>query len=164
MSDDDPLAGTTLICDPNEHMGGVIAGMARSLGLRDIVEVHDTAAIRSALAQRRFRLVLINDLMGDDDSTVLLHDLRADIDNPNRNVPVIMMSSAPDVKRIAAARDAGVNEFLRKPFAANHLQSRLTSIETNPRAFIEAGVYNGPDRRRRTVEFSGEDRRGRSQD
>ena len=67
-------------------------------------------------------------------------------------VPIIMMSAAPDAKRIAEARDAGVTEFLRKPFAANHLQSRLTNIEANPRGFIEAREYAGPDRRRKTVD------------
>jgi two-component system, chemotaxis family, chemotaxis protein CheY len=85
--------------------------------------------------------------------------LRAATDCQNRLIPVIMMSSAPDAKRIADARDAGVTEFLRKPFAANHLQSRLTSIEANPRGFIEAREYTGPDRRRRSVDIGGKERR-----
>ncbi|MCY1556951.1 hypothetical protein D9M68_937530 [compost metagenome] len=78
-------------------------------------------------------------------------------------MPVIMMSAAPDAKRIAEARDAGVTEFLRKPFAASHLQTRLTSIEANPRGFIEAEQYKGPDRRRKVMEV-GEERREGSTD
>jgi hypothetical protein len=71
-----------------------------------------------------------------------------------------MMSSAPDARRILAARDAGVTEFLRKPFAAVHVESRLTSIFGAPREFVEGGGYQGPDRRRRRAEFKGDDRRG----
>lgn len=159
MNNAEMFPGIILVCDPSQNMAELVAGMARSLGFREVNEVYDTRSARAALAQKRFGLVLINDLMGDDDSTVLLRDVRGNAQSPNRDTPVIMMSAAPDMKRIAAARDAGVTEFLRKPFAANHLQSRLTSIQANPRAFIEAGSYNGPDRRRRTVEFQGEDRR-----
>ena len=93
------------------------------------------------------------------DGVAFTRKLRANTDCPNRLVPIIMISAAPDAERIAAARDAGVTEFLRKPFAANHLQARLTSIEVNPRSFIEAPQFKGPDRRRRTVDV-GTDRRG----
>ena len=92
------------------------------------------------------------------DGVAFTKKLRAMTDCQNRLVPIIMMSAAPDAKRIADARDAGVTEFLRKPFAANHLQSRLLSIEANPRGFIEAGEFNGPDRRRKVVDV-GKDRR-----
>lgn len=70
-----------------------------------------------------------------------------------------MMSSAPDATRILAARDAGVTEFLRKPFAAVHIESRLTSIFGAPREFVEGGGYKGPDRRRKRAEFKGSERR-----
>jgi DNA-binding response OmpR family regulator len=70
-----------------------------------------------------------------------------------------MISAAPDARRIAEARDAGVTEFLRKPFAAAHLQSRLVSIEANPRGFVEAETYQGPDRRRKSVDVGDKDRR-----
>ena len=46
-----------------------------------------------------------------------------------------------------------------RPFAAAHLQSRLVSIEANPRGFVEAETYKGPDRRRRAVDVGDRDRR-----
>jgi hypothetical protein len=49
---------------------------------------------------------------------------------------------------IAAARDAGVTEFLRKPFSAEHIGLRLDAIRKAPRAFVEATDYAGPPRRR----------------
>lgn len=71
-----------------------------------------------------------------------------------------MMAARPDATRIAAARDVGVTEFLRKPFAANHLEARLAVIARAPRPIIETEGYVGPDRRRRpSVEMGTAERR-----
>ena len=110
------------------------------------------------LKRRVFDVLIIDDALDGMDGVAFTRKLRACTDCQNRYVPIIMMSAAPDARRIAEARDAGVTEFLRKPFAANHLQTRLDSIAANPRSFIEAEQYKGPDRRRRTVDV-GEDRR-----
>lgn len=147
-----------LIADPSPHMASLIAGMARSLGRRDIREANDAQHALIELKRRHFDIVIIDDALDGMDGVALTRQLRASADLENRYVPIIMMSSAPDAKRIVDARDAGVTEFLRKPFAANHLLSRLTSIAANPRGFIEAPSYTGPDRRRKVVEV-GEDRR-----
>jgi len=64
--------------------------------------------------------------------------------------------------RIKRARDAGVTEFLRKPFSAQHVESRPKTIPGAPREFISATAYTGPDRRRRTGTYSGKERRSRS--
>lgn len=148
-----------LVADPSPHMASLIASMLRSLGRRDFREALDAQTAMSALNAKSFAVLLIDDSLDGMDGVELTRHLRASVDCPNRYVPVIMMSSTPDAKRIAAARDAGITEFLRKPFAANHLQSRLTNIEANPRGFIEAKAYTGPDRRRKTVDVGDKDRR-----
>jgi DNA-binding response OmpR family regulator len=148
-----------LVADHSAHMAALIADMLRSLGRKDICEVTDADSAMFELRRRAFEVIILDDALDGMDGVALTRNLRAATDSPNRSVPIIMMSSAPDAKRIAAARDAGVTEFLRKPFAANHLQSRLTSIETNPRGFIEAGEYKGPDRRRKVVNVGQNDRR-----
>src|SRR4051812_28066980 len=147
-----------LIADSSSHMVSLIAGMLRSIGKRDFREARDAQAAMTELNTKTFAVLLIDD--DGMDGVELTRQLRASADCTNRYVPVIMMSSAPAAKRIAAARDAGVTEFLRKPFAANHLQSRLTSIEANPRGFIEVRAYTGPDRRRKTIAVGEKDRRG----
>ena len=62
------------------------------------------------------------------------------------------MATAPNAEMIAAARDAGVTEFLRKPFAPQHIALRLESLRKAPRPFVEAESYAGPDRRRRVAD------------
>jgi CheY-like chemotaxis protein len=148
-----------LIVDPSPNMVSLIGGMLRGIGRRDYREANDAQAAMTELASRQFDVLVIDDGLDGLDGVELVRQLRASGDNPNRYVPVIMISAAPDAKRIADARDAGVTEFLRKPFAAVHLQARLVSIDANPRGFIEEHTYKGPDRRRKTVDVGERDRR-----
>ena len=64
---------------------------------------------------------------------------------------IIMMAGTPSASIIEAARDAGVTEFLRKPFAAHDIALRLEALQSAPRQFVSAATYAGPDRRRRTA-------------
>ena len=149
-----------LIIDPQPHMARLVATMLRAIGRRDIRETNTPAQAQSELRRGTVEAVIIDDSIGPPDAVEFVRSLRADATCQNRLVPVIMMAAAPDAARIAAARDAGVTEFLRKPFAASHLQSRLESIAKAPRDFIEARSYAGPDRRRRRVDVGSKDRRG----
>ena len=148
-----------LVADHSQNMAGLVTVMLRSLGRKDIREAYDASKAMTELKRRVFDVLIIDDALDGMDGVAFTRKLRASTDCQNRYVPIIMMSAAPDARRIAEARDAGVTEFLRKPFAANHLQARLTSIEANPRGFIEAGQFKGPDRRRRSVDVGGNERR-----
>ena len=159
MADEEKTGHGVLVADPSTHMAGLVSAMLRSLGRKEICEAYDAGKTMGELMRRRFDLVIINDVLGDMDGVDLTRKLRANPAGPNRLVPIIMISAAPDAERIAAARDAGVTEFLRKPFAASHLQMRLDSIAAHPRSFIEAPKFKGPDRRRKTVNVGDKDRR-----
>lgn len=148
-----------LIADSSAHMASLVTVMLRGLGRKDIREAYDAGKAMTELKRRTFDVVIIDDALDGMDGVAFTRKLRAATDCQNRLVPIIMMSAAPDAKRIAEARDAGVTEFLRKPFAATHLQTRLASIEANPRGFIEAAEYRGPDRRRRIVDVGEKERR-----
>jgi CheY-like chemotaxis protein len=65
-----------------------------------------------------------------------------------RQAPVIVVTAEATTGVIVAARNAGVHEFLRKPFAARDLNRRLEAAILHPRDWIEAVGYVGPDRRR----------------
>jgi len=65
-----------------------------------------------------------------------------------RQAPVIMVTGQATAASILAARDAGVHEFLRKPFTVKDLLRRLEAVTLRPRDWIEAVDYVGPDRRR----------------
>lgn len=151
-----------LVCDPSQQMCSLIGQMLRHMKVRAVEEVQTSNAALNSLTGRKFGAIMLDDQLGPIDSIDLVKALRASENGLNRATPVIMMSSSPDATRILAARDAGATEFLRKPFAMMHVQSRLTSLFGAPREFVDGGGYKGPDRRRRKAEFNGGDRRGGS--
>jgi DNA-binding response OmpR family regulator len=59
-----------------------------------------------------------------------------------------MLTGHSEKKRVVAARDAGVTEFLAKPISAKGLYQRIVNVVANPRPFIKTKTYFGPDRRR----------------
>lgn len=81
--------------------------------------------------------------------------------SPNRTVPIIMMTGYNSPTKISDARDAGVTEFLMKPFSAKDLSKRILHLITSPRDFIVTDKFSGPDRRRKKENdnFSGPDLR-----
>jgi DNA-binding response OmpR family regulator len=71
-----------------------------------------------------------------------------------------MISAEATAAAILGARDAGVHEFLRRPFTINDLTRRLEAVARRPREWIEGVDYIGPDRRRfNTGEYAGPMRR-----
>ncbi len=147
-----------LVADPSSHMAALVAVMLRSIGIRSIDATVDLSHTATELAHQPYGLVLLDEQLGGAAGFEMIRALRKLNSHPNRETPIIMMASAPDARMIAAARDAGVTEFLRKPFSAEHIKLRLDALKKAPRAFVEAEAYTGPDRRRRTV-AGGERRR-----
>lgn len=67
---------------------------------------------------------------------------------PCRQAPIITITGAATAGMILAARDAGVHEFLRKPYSMKDLIRRLEAVTLKERDWVEGVGYIGPDRRR----------------
>jgi len=146
-----PPTLSVLIADPSSHMAALVAVMLRSLGIRSVDAVVDLPHTAAELIRHPYGLILIDEQLGGSAGFDMIRALRQLGTHPNRETPIFMMAAAPDARMIAAARDAGVTEFLRKPFSAEHIKLRLDGLKQAPRAFVEAQAYSGPDRRRRTL-------------
>ena len=73
-----------------------------------------------------------------------------------RQAPVIAITGSATAASILAARDAGVHEFLRKPYSMKDLVRRLEAVTLRERDWVEGISYIGPDRRRfNSGEYSG---------
>ena len=74
--------------------------------------------------------------------------------------PVILITGYSSIPRVNEARNAGVTEFLVKPFTAADISKRISHVINSPRDFVQAREYFGPDRRRRKGDdYSGPKRR-----
>jgi len=94
-------------------------------------------------------IVLTDWLMEPMDGIELTRQVRKNSMSPNRMVPIILITGYSAWIRVEEARDAGVTEFLVKPFTANDLARRIAHVINKPRDFIETQDFFGPDRRRR---------------
>ena len=59
-----------------------------------------------------------------------------------------MISGMVDHRCLTTARDAGVNEFVAKPFSPDIVFKRIQKLIESPRQFVYTPTYFGPDRRR----------------
>lgn len=148
-----------LIVDPNEHMRQMVAQILYSFGCKWTREARDGKEAIQILHSYRADLVITEWVMTPIDGADFLRHLRTADESPAKYVPVIVLSGNSFAASVAEARDSGTTEFLAKPIAATTLRDRIVSILNQPREFIEAEAYIGPDRRRRRNEYSGDDRR-----
>ena len=73
--------------------------------------------------------------------------------SPDQRVPIVVVTANTDLDAVFKARDTGMTEFLSKPISHKMVLLRFKSATGNPRTFIEAGGFFGPDRRRRHLSY-----------
>ncbi len=75
-----------------------------------------------------------------------------DIRFTNPEVPIVMLTARQRARDVTAARNAGVNAFVVKPFSTTSLLKAVCGSLTRKRRFVAEPAYTGPDRRRRKAE------------
>ena len=138
-----------LLVDDNQHMRMLLIEILRAIGVRHVFEATDGAEALSIMRHTAIDVVFTDLTMGGLDGIDFVHLLRKSPDSPNPFAPIVMITGHSTERRVHEARDAGVNEFLAKPITARNVIHRLTLLIENPRPFVRAGDYFGPDRRRR---------------
>ncbi len=90
----------------------------------------------------------------------LIRRIRSDSKNPNRFVPIILLTAYTERKLVLSAHShAGADAVLAKPLSVDKLYSCIVSLGRHPRPFVKAKDYFGPDRRLRDRPFEGLDKR-----
>lgn len=138
-----------LIADDNHHMRVLLTEILRAIGVIHIHEAADGAQALQMLRNHQVDIVMTDLSMQPLDGIDFVRLLRNSPDSPNQMIPVIMITGHSTMRRVAEARDAGVNEFLAKPLTARGVLERIGRIVEHPRPFIRTSDYFGPDRRRR---------------
>ncbi|MFT4074553.1 MAG: response regulator [Asticcacaulis sp.] len=83
---------------------------------------------------------------------------------PNPAIPVVMLTARQREYDVTSARNAGVNEFVIKPFSTSALLRAIASALVRKRRFVAHESFTGPDRRRRRVPHTGPQRRAEDRD
>ena len=138
-----------LIVDDNHYMRVLLGEILRAVGVRHIFEAGDGAGGLQMMRDRDVDVVMTDLSMQPLDGIDFVRLLRNSPDSRATMTPVIMITGHSTIMRVNEARDAGVNEFLVKPLTAKGVIERLHQVIENPRAYVRAEGYFGPDRRRR---------------
>ena len=137
-----------LVIDDNAHMRRILRTLLHGFGARDVYEAEDGAAGLEAFTHFVPDIVITDWAMPIFDGLELTQMIRQPGANANPYAPIIMLTGHSEKKRVVAARDAGVTEFMAKPISAKALYQRILNVVANPRPFIRTKTYFGPDRRR----------------
>jgi CheY-like chemotaxis protein len=149
-----------LVIDDNAHMRRILRTLLLGYGSREVHEADDGAAGLDAFTQYVPDIIITDWAMPIFDGLELAQMIRQPGANANPYVAIIMLTGHSEKKRVTAARDAGITEFLAKPVSAKGLYERIINVVANPRPFIKTKTYFGPDRRRNaTSNFIGLERR-----
>lgn len=148
MADIDFRELRVLIIDDSRHMRLIIKSILLALGCKHIKEAGDGAVAFKEMQNFPCDLIIVDWYMEPLDGLDFVRLVRTAKDSRNPYVPIIMLSGFTEYRRVAEARDAGVNEFLAKPVSVESLGNRIKSLINNPRPFIRTKNYFGPCRRR----------------
>ena len=150
---------SVLVVEKQPPMRSMLRGILRELGIKKIADAGTPDKGFEAFIHGSPDLILI-DWGPDFDGIGLLNKIRKDTNSDNPFVPVIMVTAHGEIDRVIEARDAGMTEYLTKPISGKRLYQRISAIVESERTFIRNADFFGPDRRRRRMEFEGDDRRG----
>lgn len=148
-----------LLVEDAPFMRSILRAMLLGFGVRQVLEASDGADGLDLIQAHRPDIVIIDRYMPVLDGLEMLRLLRKP-KSSDPHVPVIMMCSMPSRADVISLRDAGATEVVAKPLSAKMLYDRIANVIVNPRPFVKAKGFYGPDRRRFVnPNFSGEERR-----
>jgi CheY-like chemotaxis protein len=141
-------------------MRRIVRTLLHGFGAREVYEAEDGATGLEMFTHNVPDIVILDWAMPIFDGIELTQLIRQPGANANPYVSIIMLTGHSERKRVFAARDAGITEFLAKPISAKALHQRIVNIVANPRPFIKTPSYFGPDRRRMVSSaYTGPERR-----
>lgn len=151
-----------LVVESSVPMFKLVKGVLNMFGVSEsnVFAAYTPEEAFEAFRKHRHDLVIADWLQNPDRGIHLSKMLRTHKETPNAYVPIIMTAGSGHLSRVLRARDAGISEYLVKPFSAKSLADRISRVIEKPRVFVLCPNYTGPDRRVRADEgYKGPDRR-----
>ena len=114
-----------LIVDDYKTMLRIIRNLLKQLGFNNVDEATDGSTALQKLRDKPYSLVISDWNMEPMNGLQLLKEVRADADL--ESTPFIMVTAESKSENVVAAKQAGVTNYIVKPFNAATLKSKLTS-------------------------------------
>lgn len=118
-----------LIVDDYKTMLRIVRNLLNQIGFTNIDEATDGQTALEKMREQNFKLIISDWNMEPMSGIELLKLTRA---NDNyKSIPFIMVTAESKVENVMAARDAGANNYIVKPFNAQTLKQKLTAVLGN---------------------------------
>lgn len=140
---------SVLVVEDNQPMLEITKSLLVTFGVGHVIGAQNGEVGFKRFCEYDNDIIIADWMMRPMDGISFTRFVRNDPKSPNPYVPVILMTGFSEKRRVLQARDAGVTEFLVKPFNARDLYRRLVQVIERPRQFVRAPDFFGPDRRRK---------------
>ena len=118
-----------LIVDDYKTMLRIIRNLLKQLGFENVEDALDGSSALEKLKGGSYGLVISDWNMEPMTGLQLLKEIRSD--GRLKDTPFIMITAESKTENVVAAKEAGVNNYIVKPFNAATLKSKLTSVLGN---------------------------------
>jgi two-component system chemotaxis response regulator CheY len=115
-----------LIVDDYKTMLRIIRNLLKQLGFNNVDEATDGSMALQKLRDKDYGLVISDWNMEPMTGIQLLREVRAD--SKLKNLPFIMITAESKTENVVAAKEAGVNNYIVKPFNAQTLKSKIDAV------------------------------------
>lgn len=116
-----------LIVDDYNTMLRIIKNLLRQLGFNNVDEATDGTMALDRIKEKPYGLVISDWNMEPMTGLDLLKSIR-DSGESYKNVPFIMVTAESKTENVIEAKKAGANNYVVKPFNAETLKSKMTSV------------------------------------
>jgi len=115
-----------LVVDDYNTMTRIVRNLLRQLGFMDVDDASDGSAALIKMQQKKYALVISDWNMEPMTGFELLRQVRS---NPSLNAtPFIMVTAESKTENVIAAKQAGVNNYIVKPFNADTLRKKIEAV------------------------------------
>ena len=121
----DTSAGV-LIVDDYKTMLRIVRNLLKQINFHNVDEASDGAEALEKLRAKEFGLVISDWNMAPMTGLELLQEMRAD--PLLRSTPFIMITAESKTENVIAAKQAGVSNYIVKPFNAETLQAKIEKV------------------------------------
>ncbi|MFW0777406.1 MAG: response regulator [Rickettsiales bacterium] len=115
-----------LVIDDYNTMRRIVRNLLKQLGFDNVDEAADGAEAFAKLQEKPFSLVISDWNMEPMSGMELLKKVRAD--EKLKGLPFIMVTAESKPENVIAAKQAGVSNYIVKPFNAETLKTKMSSV------------------------------------
>ncbi len=115
-----------VIVDDQKTMLRIIRSLLKQIGFENVTEATDGGMAFTLLSEKPFSLIISDWNMLPMSGFELLKKVRAD--EKLKTIPFLMVTAESNPENVMAAKQAGVSNYIVKPFNADTLKGKLVSI------------------------------------